>query len=190
MSRNELPDEEGRQFLEDELYLKDPSREMEADAMLYRNEYIEFGETHINGSLGFYGYDDYGKWLDDVIAARRKITSATEVPAMTFFSMRKHDNKIIGTIQLRLELNEDFRKRGGHIGYGIRPSERGKGYGTKQLSLVLEKAREFGIARVMISCDTTNFASARVAVKNGGVLEWEGYDEEDGYIQIYWIDLS
>jgi len=42
----------------------------------------------------------------------------------------------------------------------------------------------------MISCDKTNTASAKVAVSNGGKLEWEGYDEEDGYIQIYWIDVT
>ena len=42
----------------------------------------------------------------------------------------------------------------------------------------------------MISCDKDNFASAKVAINNGGKLEWEGYDEEDGLIQIYWIDLT
>lgn len=64
-----------------------------------------------------------------------------------------------------------------------------KGYGSVQLSLVLEKAKELRIPRVMISCDKDNTASAKVAINNGGKLEWEGYDEEDGYIQVYWIDL-
>ena len=95
----------------------------------------------------------------------------------------------MGTIQLRHALDADLRQRGGHIGYGIRPSERGKGYGTRQLALVLEKARELGLHRVMISCDRANIASARVAVHNGARLEWEGYDEEDGWIRIYWIEL-
>ena len=57
------------------------------------------------------------------------------------------------------------------------------------MSLVLEKAKEMHIPRVMISCDKANLSSAKVAINNGGKLEWEGYDEEDGYIQIYWINL-
>ncbi len=172
-----------------DLYLKKPSRELETDAMKYRSEYLEHGETHINGSFGFIHFDNYIKWLEKVMSAHKKETSPIGVPATTYFTVRKSDNKIIGTIQLRHDLNDDLLKRGGNIGYGIRPSERGKGYGTKQLSLVLEKAKELGISRVMISCDKANFASANVAIKNGAKLEWDGYDEEDGFIQIYWIDL-
>lgn len=173
-----------------DLYLVKPSRELETEAMKYRNEYLEQGEKHINGSLGFNHYDNYNEWLEKVMLALKKETSPIDVPATTYFTVRKSDNKIIGTIQLRHELNDDLLKRGGHIGYGICPSERGKGYGTKQLSLALEKAKELGISRVMISCDQTNFASANVATRNGGKLQWEGYDEEDGFIQIYWIDLN
>lgn len=51
------------------------------------------------------------------------------VHASTFFSVRKSDNKIIGTIQLWHFLTDEFKKHGGHIGYGIRPTERKKGYG-------------------------------------------------------------
>lgn len=72
---------------------------------------------------------------------------------------------------------------------GIRPFERNKGYGAKQLSLVLKKAKELGIGKVMISCDKDNLASAQVAINNGGRLTFEGYDEEDGEIRIYWIDI-
>lgn len=111
------------------------------------------------------------------------------MPATTYFTVRKVDNKIVGSIQLRHELNDVLRNSGGNIGYGICPSERGKGYGAKQLSLVLDKARELGIPRVMISCDKTNIASAKTAVKNGGKLECESFDNER-LVQIYWIDLT
>jgi Predicted acetyltransferase len=172
-----------------ELLLIEPSKELESAAMKYRNDYIEHGETHINGSCGFINYSNYDEWLLKVVLVHNEDTSFINVPATTYFTIRKTDNKIVGTIQLRHELNDDLRKRGGHIGYGICPSERKKGYGTKQLSLVLEKAKELHIPRVMISCDKTNLESAKVAINSGGKLEWEGYDEEDGYIQIYWIAL-
>lgn len=172
-----------------DLYLIEPTIEMEVSAMQYRQEYIAYGETYINGSLGFISYTKYAEWLKEVISAYYKETSVINVPATTYFTVRRNDNKIVGSIQLRHELDDDLCKRGGHIGYGIRPAERGKGYATKQLSLVLEKAKKIGLSRVMISCDQTNLASSKVALNNGAKLEWEGYDEEDGNIQVYWIDL-
>lgn len=173
-----------------ELFLIEPSKELETAAMRYRNDYIEHGEKHINGSCGFIHYSDYDEWLEKVKLAHNKETSFLDVPATTYFTVRKSDGKIVGSVQLRHELNEDLSKRGGHIGYGICPSERKKGYGSEQLSLVLLKAKELHIQRVMISCDKDNIASAKVALINGGKLEWEGIDEEDGLIQIYWIDLT
>jgi len=169
----------------DELILIQPTKEYESQVMEYRQEHIDFGENHINGSCGLIRYSDFDKWLE-------KVTSANNVgvPSTTFITLRKSDNKLIGTIQLRHELNDYLANYGGHIGYGIRPSERGKGYGTRQLALVLDKARELKIPRVMISCDKDNPASSKVMIKNGAVFEREHYNEEHGeMIQIYWIDL-
>ena len=172
------------------LILVEPTKEMENYAMMYRNDYILHGEAHINGSCGFIHYSNYNEWLEKVRSAHNKDTSFLNVPATTFFTVRKTDSKIVGSIQLRHELTETLRKSGGHIGYGICPTERKKGYASEQLSLVLVKAKELHIPRVMISCDKDNIASAKVALNNGGKLEWEGYDEDDGLIQIYWIDLT
>ncbi|MEA5011893.1 MAG: GNAT family N-acetyltransferase [Angelakisella sp.] len=172
-----------------ELYLLEPTPEMEAAAMAYRQEYLDCGEPHINGSCGFSHFSNYRQWLERVNNAHKRETSWIGLPATTYFSIRKSDDKIIGTIQLRHELNEDFSKRGGHIGYAVRPPERGKGYGTQQLALVLDAAKSLGLCRVMISCGQDNPASAKTALKNGATLSWEGWDEEDGDIQIYWIEL-
>lgn len=172
-----------------DLELIEPSSEHEIRAMEYRQEYLDYGETRINGSCGFYHYSNYGEWLERVNQAKDAGTSFIKVPASTYFSVRKSDGKIIGTIQLRHYLNEELEKHGGHIGYGVRPSERKKGYGTQQLALVIMKAKELDIPKVMISCDKDNYASGKTAINNGGVLTWEGYDAEDGDIQIYWIDV-
>ncbi len=172
-----------------ELYLVEPSIEHRDQALEYRDSFIVNGEKVINGSLGLIEYNDYDEWLEKVQLAHVKETSVSGVAATTYFTMRRSDNRIIGSIQLRHELNKEFRKRGGHIGYGIRPTERGRGYGTIQLALVLEKAKALNIPKVMISCDKDNISSATVAIKNGAVLTWEGYDEEDGDIKIFWINL-
>ena len=174
-----------------DLILVEPSKKYEIQALEYRQEYIDFGEKHINGSCGFIHYSNYDEWLQKVRLAQNAETSFVHVPATTYFSIRVKDNKIIGTIQLRHSLTEELRKHGGHIGYGIRPSERQKGYGTQQLELVLMQAKKLHIPKVMISCDKNNIGSGKVAKKNGGFIEWEGFDEKAGTeIQVYWINID
>lgn len=171
-----------------DLVLVRPSKEMEKDIWEYRQEYLLCGEKHINGCCGIGYYEDFDTWLEFVLAIERDKLSREGVHASTFFSVRKSDNKIIGSIQLRHFLTEELKKHGGHIGYGIRPGERGKGYGRQQLLLVLEAAAKMGLPRVMISCDKDNIASGRTAMSCGGVLERENcYKGKEQ--QIFWITL-
>ncbi len=98
---------------------------------------------------------------------------------------------ILGVSNLRHKLTDHLWREGGHIGYGVRPSERGKGYGTLMLKLVLEKAKELGLEKVLITCDKDNPASARVIQKNGGKLDNELVAKESGKMkQRYWIELA
>lgn len=175
----------------DELYLVKPAKDMEEEALNYRREYINHGEGHINGSNGFSHYDNYDEWLNSVQSIENDSLSKEKVRATTYFSIRKSDNKIIGTIQLRHKLSSELRKYGGHIGYGIRPTERLKGYGTQQLALVIEEARKLGLTKVMITCDKNNIGSAKVIMNNGGILEWEGYFKVTReIIRIFWITIK
>ena len=79
-------------------------------------------------------------------------------------------NYFIGEISIRHRLNDDLKRYGGHIGYGIRFSEWNKGYGTMMLRLALEKAKFLGVNTVLITCDDDNHGSAKVMEKNGFVL--------------------
>ena len=97
---------------------------------------------------------------------------------------------VLGGIHLRHGLTESLCDLGGHIGYAVRPSDRRKGYGTEMLRLVLDRARRRGLRRVLVTCDSTNVASARVIESNGGRLESESFSERAGRItRRYWIDL-
>ncbi|MBD2868286.1 GNAT family N-acetyltransferase [Paenibacillus arenilitoris] len=99
------------------------------------------------------------------------------------------EKRIVGAVNIRHSLTEHLFNCGGHIGYGIRPSDRRKGYATKLLSLALEEARKLGIDKALVVCDATNTASERTIRNNGGV-EDESYIEEDGnVVKRYWIDL-
>jgi len=173
-----------------DIELVEASKEHESQAMAYRQMYIDLGEKEINGSSQLIKYKNYDKWLERIKHEKAIEPSLTHTPSTTYFMIRKGDNKIVGSIQLRHHLTEELKKDGGNIGYGICPSERGKGYGVKQLSLVLEKAKSIGLDKIMISCSKDNRASAQVAIKNGGMLAGEGFDEDEGKVtEIYWIDI-
>jgi predicted acetyltransferase len=90
----------------------------------------------------------------------------------------------VGVGKLRHSLNDQLRKSGGHIGYSIRPSERGKGYGTIFLAELLKKAADMGIDKVMLTCEPDNISSRKVIEANKGILH--GIENEKCN---YWITL-
>lgn len=78
------------------------------------------------------------------------------------------DNNIpVGFGKIRLGLTEQSRREGGNIGYAIDSRYRGKGYGTKLLSLLLQKSKELGNEEILITVKKYNYSSKGVAVKNG-----------------------
>ncbi|MCT2534204.1 GNAT family N-acetyltransferase [Aquibacillus koreensis] len=110
------------------------------------------------------------------------------VPDSTYWLINKK-NRILGVVNIRHQLTPFLLYNGGHIGYGIRPSERQKGHATKLLNCALEKAKELGISKALVVCDESNTGSYKTIVKNGGI-EDEDYVEENGnVIKRFWIDL-
>lgn len=110
------------------------------------------------------------------------------VPDTTLFCLDKDRNIFVGAVNIRHYLNEYLLQYGGHIGDGIRPSERRKGYATAMIGLALKECKKLGIDKVLMCCDKENIGSAKSIQKNGGVLENE--IEKDGTIeQRYWISL-
>ena len=109
-----------------------------------------------------------------------------------FFLKDRHgsDEKdyFIGEVHIRHRLNDALRQIGGHIGYAVRYGEWGKGYATQMLRLAMLEAGKLGISRVLVTCNDTNLASARVMEKNGLVMEDKV--EVDGVIsRRYWKTL-
>lgn len=92
----------------------------------------------------------------------------------------------LGAINLRHTLNDFLLRAAGHIGYGIRPSARGQGHATWALGAVLPHAGALGLDRVLVTCEDSNFASARTIENCGGVLE-DVRDTELGRTRRYWI---
>ena len=110
------------------------------------------------------------------------------VPSSTFFLLDEDRIRLLGACNIRHYLNEDLLATGGHIGDGIRPSERRKGYATKMISLALEECKKLGINKVLITCDKNNIGSMKSIINNGGVLENEVIENGE-ILQRYWITL-
>lgn len=97
-------------------------------------------------------------------------------------------DEYVGSIQLRHYLNDALLETGGHVGYGVRPSRRHRGYATWALGAVKEEARRRGMARLLLTCDEDNLASARVIEANEGLLE-DVRKTPSGTMRRYWIHL-
>lgn len=109
------------------------------------------------------------------------------VPSHLYFFV--DEGRILWAIQIRHHINHsNLLEAGGHIGYGIRPNERGKWYATEMLRLALIEAKKIGLQKALIVCHDENSASAKVIENNGGVFE--RFTEKDGKkIRRYWITL-
>ena len=113
-----------------------------------------------------------------------------KVPDSVFFLLDIDTNRLIGAVNIRHYLNDYLLKYAGHIGDGIRPSERNKGYGKKMIALALAECKKLSISKVLMVCDKDNVASAKTIINNGGVLENEFVDENGRIEQRYWIEIK
>lgn len=173
----------------DIFYLEEPNINRKNEAIEYINEHYKYN-SNINGSGGIKRYvDNYEGWLEKLDNDSNLIPTEEKVPARTYFLIRENDNRIVGMINIRLTLNERLRKNGGHIGYGIRPTERGNGYNKINLYLGLLVCHEYGIKEVYLDADELNPASWRTMEALGGVLV-EKYNDEDMLVRKYSINVE
>ena len=97
---------------------------------------------------------------------------------------------LIGEASVRYRLNDFLMQVGGHVGYGIRPKYQRRGFGKLILRLALDRLRDSGVGRALVTCYDHNIASAKVIEANGGVLENLIDDPRGGgKSRRYWIDL-
>jgi predicted acetyltransferase len=175
----------------DELELVIPTKGLKEAANAYKKEHFDNGEYVLHGSALFDKMDSYDDWL--VLNQDNSAESTVHdnwVVADTFFAVRKEDGKIIGMIDFRHRLNDFLKTYGGHIGYGVRPTERKKGYATQMLKMVLEHAKENGLDKVMLTCYEDNEASRRTIEKCNGLLEKFSFYTDGRKMRVYWIHLS
>jgi predicted acetyltransferase len=108
------------------------------------------------------------------------------VPQSTFWLVRNGE-RILGCSRVRHTLSTSLSHRGGHIGYDVRPSERGKGYGNLLFALTLRQARELGFAEVLVTADDANVASWKIVERSGGRREDGRFVGPNGPFRRYWV---
>lgn len=114
----------------------------------------------------------------------------TTVPSYMYLAVRRKDNKVIGIIDLRHHINHPILGTwGGHCGYSVRPSERGKGYAKEMLRLNIRNAKALGIPKLLITCDVENKASEKTILANGGIYE-KTIDVDGCKMNRYWITVN
>ena len=162
----------------------------------YADEIIKYKEESlaespiINGSAGLDRLSSIEIWLQELKKRSCEDTVPKGlVPSSTYLAVREKDNYIVGMIDIRHYLNEYLTQVGGNIGYGVRKTERNKGYAKQMLKLALEKCKELKIKKVLITCDEDNIASEKVILSANAKLEdIRNVDGENK--KRFWIDLQ
>lgn len=151
------------------------------------DEWYAAGEKIIPWAIRRLDYHDFDYYCENLEVQADNDEGLT--PDSTFFCYDEERDLMVGAVNIRHYLNEALLLNGGHIGDGVRPSERRKGVATAMIGLALEECRKLGMEKVLMVCDKENIGSAKSIINNGGVLQNEIV--EDGVReQRYWINLK
>jgi predicted acetyltransferase len=166
------------------IFLIEPTWELKAEFLKMAQEFIDDGDATYKNEL-----ENFDAYMNNVEKYALGINLPPgHVPSDTFWLVQ--NRRIYGRSSLRHYLNANLEDVGGHIGYNIRPAERRKGYGTLILKLTLEKAKNLGLKKVLLTCNTDNIGSAKIIEKNGGKLSSQEISNITGtLISRYWIDI-
>ena len=173
----------------DKIILVKPDLSYADEIIKYKEESLKESPL-INGSAGLDRFSSIEIWFEELKKRSCEDTVPKGlVPSSTYLAVREKDDYIVGMIDIRHYLNEYLTQVGGNIGYGIRKTERNKGYAKQMLKLALEKCKELKIKKVLITCDEDNIASEKVILSANAKLEdIRNVDGENK--KRFWIDLQ
>ncbi|PEQ03761.1 GNAT family N-acetyltransferase [Bacillus toyonensis] len=170
------------------VFLITPTTDLQEEYLDFYNEWKESGETMIPWVISK-DPSNFPAMIQELLDAHNGVNLPESwVPDSTYWLVTD-ENKIVGVVNIRHSLTERLFNTGGHIGYGIRPSERRKGYATKLLELSLEKTKELNIEKVLVVCDEVNTGSEKTILHNGGLRDDDFIEEDGNIVRRFWIEL-
>lgn len=134
-----------------DISLKRPTTAYAKDLEKFRKEILEANDKDaFAGCFGLKECESVTEWIKDVGKWRKAETCPqNHVPADVYIAVRNSDDRIVGVIDLRHHINTPVLSAwGGHIGYSVRPDERGKGYAKEMLRQNLICAKQLGLRKV------------------------------------------
>ncbi|WP_127591374.1 GNAT family N-acetyltransferase [Paenibacillus lautus] len=163
-----------------------PQQELKNEYLSFYQEWKESGEDMVPWVISKDPSDFLGMLKE--LSNQEKGISVKEgwVTDSTFWLVDNH-HRVLGAVNIRHQLTEHLYNAGGHIGYGIRPSARLRGYATKLLELSLIEAKKLGINDVLVVCDADNVGSERTIIRNGGKPDTDYIEEDGNVVKRYWI---
>ncbi|MGG3400165.1 GNAT family N-acetyltransferase [Bacillus cereus] len=165
-----------------------PTTDLQDEYLDFYNEWKDSGETMIPWVISK-DPSNFPAMVQELLDAHNGVNLPESwVPDSTYWLVTDN-NRIVGTVNIRHSLTEHLFNAGGHIGYGIRPSERRKGYATKLLALSLEKAKQLNITKALIVCDEVNTASEKTILHNGGLRDEDFIEKDGNVVRRFWIEL-
>ena len=170
------------------IFLTEPKEKLESEFSEMLNEWIETGEEMVPFVLKI-DSSDFKKYIKQLKGFSKGIDVPSTFVNHSTYWLVNEEKRILGVSNIRHKLNDRLLEEGGHIGFGIRPSERKKGYATLILELSLEKAKALGIKKALVTCAKNNTGSYRTIEKNGGKLWKEGLFEKR-ITKYYWITIN
>jgi predicted acetyltransferase len=154
------------------------------------DEAIESGEGYPYNNIEL-AREEFAAFVRELDEEAQGIGLPRGIDPQQTYVLVKDGTTVVGEIRFRPTLTPPYEDQHGHIGYNIRPSQRGKGYATAQLALVLAEARRLTLSGVMLTIEGHNPAPVRVIEKNGGRLLRQITDPDLAQItSCYWIDLA
>ncbi|WP_081646762.1 GNAT family N-acetyltransferase [Butyrivibrio sp. AD3002] len=178
----------------DSIFLTEANENYTDELQKFKEEVLQADKDNDDQFAGCMGLRDCStakEWIDICNLRKSAETcekAGTKVPSTTYFAIRESDHGLVGVIDLRHHINHPILESwGGHCGYSVRPSERGKGYGAEMLRLNAINAGKLGIEKMLVVCDEDNVASEKTILANGGQLE--NTIEVDGCrMKRFWIN--
>ena len=99
------------------------------------------------------------------------------------------NEQIVGVTNIRHRLNDAIKHCGGHIGIGIRPSQRGKGIGRELMQMSINYLQQLNVRSIHIHCYKQNLASSKMIQACAGRLDSELVDG-DQIVQRYIVNIA